>query len=280
MFYCKFCNREFQLKSSHTQHEKYYCKLNPNRQQANLTTHYVNHHKTECSKCGKMFDVANIKRHESACGKPFLSRRVTHDGLECEFCKKICKNKNSLAQHELRCPKNPNRKAYDSFIGFMANETIEEKAKRFEDAHNTLKQRLASGEIKYNSQICYNYKYGTYKGYHCDSSWELAFVIYHLDHNIVIVKNDTPFLYMHNGISHTYYPDFIIDDVYYEIKGYFDDKTLSKIRDFPNDKQLIVLDYAKVKKYLDYCEATYGKDYIRLYDRNYPSWMDNEDKEN
>ena len=27
----------------------------------------------------------------------------------CEYCDRICKNKNSLVQHEIRCKKNPNR---------------------------------------------------------------------------------------------------------------------------------------------------------------------------
>ena len=30
--------------------------------------------------------------------------------FECEFCKKVLKNRNSLAQHKVRCPKNPNGK--------------------------------------------------------------------------------------------------------------------------------------------------------------------------
>lgn len=29
--------------------------------------------------------------------------------LECKFCSKTCKNKNSLAQHQIRCPQNPDK---------------------------------------------------------------------------------------------------------------------------------------------------------------------------
>lgn len=29
--------------------------------------------------------------------------------LKCKYCGKVCKNKNSLAQHEIRCKENPNR---------------------------------------------------------------------------------------------------------------------------------------------------------------------------
>ena len=69
-------------------------------------------------------------------------------------------------------------------------------------------------------------------------------------------------------------PDFIVDNVYYEIKSYIDDRVQSKCRDFPSDKTLIILDQNKMQKYLSYCEDTYGKNFAELYDRSSPSWMD------
>lgn len=149
MYQCQFCNRQFELKSAHTQHEKYHCELNPNRQKVNQTKFYTEHKKAACSICGKLFDVANIKRHETSCGKDDGKRHVNHDGLNCEFCGKLCKHKNSLAQHELRCKENPERKNFDSLVAFnlsekgLTKETSERRAKMAE----TLKQRYKSGEI-------------------------------------------------------------------------------------------------------------------------------------
>ena len=37
----------------------------------------------------------------------------------CKYCGKVCKNKNSLVQHEIRCKENPNRKAYDNFPNYI-----------------------------------------------------------------------------------------------------------------------------------------------------------------
>ena len=34
--------------------------------------------------------------------------------LCCMFCGKECKNLNSLKQHEIRCPSNPNRRAFNN----------------------------------------------------------------------------------------------------------------------------------------------------------------------
>ena len=76
-----------------------------------------------CPICGKNLTVANFKKHYNACVNPNsklnknknkVIQHITHDGLTCVYCGKECKNNNSLAQHEVRCKLNPNRKNYDS----------------------------------------------------------------------------------------------------------------------------------------------------------------------
>lgn len=64
-------------------------------------------------------------------------------------------------------------------------------------------------------------KRGTYKGIHCDSTYELAFLVYCLDHNIAIVRNQRGFPYQYQGKTHKYYPDFYLPelDLYVETKG-------------------------------------------------------------
>ena len=73
-------------------------------------------------------------------------------------------------------------------------------------------------------------KYGTYKEFHCDSSWELAFVVYCLDHNIIIKRCNEKFPYLYKNSLHYYHPDFIIcNNIYVEIKNYVDDIVMEKI---------------------------------------------------
>lgn len=72
-----------------------------------------------CAICGKNICVSSFSRHLLAHKRnsPILKPNryhVTHDGLNCIYCNKLCKNKNSLAQHECRCKSNPNRKCYDN----------------------------------------------------------------------------------------------------------------------------------------------------------------------
>ena len=130
---------------------------------------YTNHKTVACSICGKLIDVANIKKHEASCGKSKnTSYHVTHEGLNCIFCGKLCKNKNSLAQHEIRCKKNPERKNYDSLVAYnnelkALHETVgfnKYTCNRVAKSAETLAQRYASGEL-----ISYNKgKPGTFLG--------------------------------------------------------------------------------------------------------------------
>lgn len=135
----------------------------------------------------------------------------------------------------------------------------------FEGKHHTseaLAKIAAAGGIRKGSG---RGKKGWYKGYWCDSSWELAWIIYHLDKNIKFERNKTGFEYEFNGTKFRYYPDFIMEDgTFIEVKGYIDQKCQAKLNQFHSS--LTILDKRGIKPYLDYAVQTYGKDYIRLYE--------------
>jgi hypothetical protein len=109
---------------------------------------------------------------------------------------------------------------------------------------------------------------GYYKGFWCDSSWELAYVIYNLEHDILFERNIKTFKYEYEGKIHTYLPDYYIrlDNTYIEIKGWENERWKSKINQFPN--KLIVIKKKDIKKYLNYVIQKYGKDFIKLYDKD------------
>jgi hypothetical protein len=60
-------------------------------------------------------------------------------------------------------------------------------------------------------------KSGYYKGIYCGSTYELAWVIYRLDHNLSVKRFDGYILY---GDNKKYYPDFIDNNCVIEIKGW------------------------------------------------------------
>jgi hypothetical protein len=106
-------------------------------------------------------------------------------------------------------------------------------------------------------------KHGWYKGFWCCSSWELAWVVYNLDHGIEFRQCDETFEYLWNGGIHKYKPDFIQGTKYIEIKGYFTGQFLAKASQFK--KQLVILTYKDLKNIIQYVIDKYGKDYIKLY---------------
>ena len=107
-------------------------------------------------------------------------------------------------------------------------------------------------------------KKGWYKEYWCDSSWELAWVIYSIEHNIKFERNKEGFEYTFQNEKHKYYPDFILESgEYIEIKGYLTEQVKEKIKQFPY--KLNVLGKNDIEKYILYAKEKYGNDFIKLY---------------
>lgn len=132
--------------------------------------------------------------------------------------------------------------------------------------------RIVTNHRKYCSNDCYcqatgkknRYKAGWYKGIHCDSSWELIFVVYCLDHNINIERNIEPIVYYDENEKRSYfYPDFIVNNELIEIKGQKTENAIKKQQYAPNVKFLYDVD---LKPYKDYIIKKYGKDFIKLYE--------------
>ena len=106
-------------------------------------------------------------------------------------------------------------------------------------------------------------KSGWYKGYWCDSSYELVWVIYQIDHNIPFTRNKQGYDYVWNGKTHKYFPDFVQNGAIIEIKGFVNDQTKEKLKSVPN---LLVLFKEDLEKEIAYVQAKYGKNFIELYE--------------
>lgn len=242
-----------------------------------------------CPDCGRQISKSNYNKHQLGhLSNSKYSITAELDKFECTFCFKECKNKKSLVQHEIKCKNNPNRK--NALVaGFntkgsptwnkgLTKETDERVAKNAKSLSNWYSEHPNHKLGGLHAKSCRRCKYGTYKGFYCDSGWELAFLVYTLDHNINIKRNLDCFEYIYEDKIHKYYPDFIVDNIYYEVKGRYTDKDWSKINQFPADLELVIIDSKEIYKYIKYCETTYGINYLsQLYDRNFPSWLDLKD---
>ena len=104
-------------------------------------------------------------------------------------------------------------------------------------------------------------KQGWYKGIYCDSSWELAFLVYHLEHNLYIQRCIEKREYTYKGEKRTYLPDFITVDGIIEIKGYITEQWKAKLKCNPDIKVIYPKD---MKIYLDYTISKYGEKFWEL----------------
>ena len=211
----------------------------------------------KCDICGEIFDTRELLRAHNAITKHGILKRIQYyemlkgktyeERFGIEKAKEI-KNKVSLGL----------KKCYETFSFSEANKIRIEKIKKAAaERHSIGGLRKGSGRGKR----------GWYKGYWCDSSWELAYVIWCLEHNIKLERNKEAFEYKFNGQIRKYYPDFILEDgTYVEIKGYYTKQTEEKIKAFPKNRTLLLLDKHNIKDYLEYVVDKYGKDFYNLYE--------------
>lgn len=151
----------------------------------------------------------------------------------CKYCGKYHKNKNSLAQHECRCPNNPNKiksggwnkgltKETDSRLAKAANTLAKSWAagvyqgvKWLNNSHphsKETKKRLREAAIERGlGGYTYNKSY-EYNGFYFDSTWEVV-LAKSLDENKINWVRPERLFYTDNECNlRYYYPDFYLED--------------------------------------------------------------------
>lgn len=207
--------------------------------------------------------------------------------MTCKFCSRDIKNPGSLKAHENACKENPDRvtrvrtkkwsghtpgkpawnkglvgheslnrghlkgKAFGAGLGH----TDESRAKLSEHA----KQTALGGYVEGSGRG----KKGRYKGIYCDSSWELAFVLYSEIMGVTVVRNLEKFDYTFEGVSKKYIPDFVVNGKFVEVKGYDSPQWQAKLSCFPHSIE--VYGKEEMKKVLDVVIERYGKDFLKMY---------------
>jgi hypothetical protein len=114
-------------------------------------------------------------------------------------------------------------------------------------------------------------KSGYYKGIWCDSTYELVWVIYRLDHNLSVDRFKGFILYDSNK---KYYPDFIDGNKITEIKGYVTDSVLHKTEAaLDNGYEIEVLTREDLTEQFDWVKENYRyKNIQELYDQYKPQY--------
>lgn len=237
MLYCKYCGKECKNLNSLRQHE-IRCKENPNRIKISTEWNKPEYHKGVSSTKGLKAVTDGIHN------KYILPEEIDNFLL------------NNPLWHRGSTPNFKNKPT-----GICS--TPEKEAERRRKISETMKKNPLAGGRRIGSG---RGKQGWYKGFYCDSSWELAFLTYYIDHNMNIKRCEERREYFYNNEKHTYIPDFITDEGIVEIKGYNTDQWKAKQEQNPDIKVLYEDD---IKLYLNYVIEKYGnKFYETLYEKN------------
>lgn len=231
--------------------------------------------KTICYYCGREISNSNIAKHiKSHEENPNAHKEklyaLDHEGLDCQYCGKSCKNRNSLCNHERLCKQNPNKQIFDrrgyshtAWNKGLTAETDERVRRNGESLHNyyianpnvkrnplsdahkakisaTINNKVAEGT--WHASLARNMHY-TYNGIDLHGTWELKYAEWLDLNNIAWRRPSESFTYIFKGAEHKYTPDFYLLDsnTYIEIKGYKTDKDRAKWEQFPKELSLNVL---------------------------------------
>lgn len=173
--------------------------------------------------------------------------------LKCKYCGKVCKNRNSLAQHEIRCRENPNRIAISPNLAkFRADLKTGKATKKYSNQYDKAKKlglelpvlsvesreklrrarlgtkqseetklRISKGVRKavklnpdtYLPKSTKHVRRIEYNGQTLTGQWELEVAKY-LDSQKITWTNKVPgFKYEWQGKEHTYFPDFYLPEL-------------------------------------------------------------------
>ena len=244
-----------------------------------------------CDKCQQAVGVYAFKRHYALCGTwnpkarysvgsdhPGYPDPVPHpDGLACPSCGEVW---STLARYKLHYKKHLGRhKSPAGWNRGLTSQTDERvrlgSAKSLgaierwrnqltPEAYASWKESVISGSrASTTSGGCRRGagrgKSGIYSGYDFDSTWELAWIMFNLDHRIPFERNREGFTYTYMGKARRYYPDFKQGEIFVEIKGYWTPQVEHKLAAV--DRPIVVLTKREIQPFLTYAIQTYGPEF-------------------
>ena len=307
MYICKFCKKQFtkpQSLAAHIRHCKKNPKFNEDSYKHILKESAKKGHNTLkekdikytykciCERCGNEYEVNltekqyNKHQYSRFCSRSCANKRVLTDEIKQKISNSIKhsdifkkNNVNANLQRNLTKLKNDKTGTLEIINGQIIKHY---KCKECGKDFTKLTERNIGGHTYCSAECKHKYlsehtggyrkgsgrgKSGWYKCIWCDSSWELAFVIYYIDHNLDISRCQEERKYIFNNRAYKYYPDFLTKDGIIEIKGFESDQWLAKLKYNPDVKVLYEKD---IQPYIKYVIDKYGINFIELYDNAKP----------
>ena len=247
--------------------------------------------KQNCPKCNKEFEIKiterqyNTNKYKKFCSRSCANGKIWSDEHKkklSESCKKSEKVKlaNSVMTENRKQALNKGRKkgiritfnkiTKEVVVKYKINEFvcqycgekgIDKRYIKDRKYHKECWLKISGGIRKGSSRG----KSGWYKGYWCDSSYELAYLIYSLEHNIKIERNNKGYEYNYKNEKHIFYPDFRVEGELVEIKNFRSELTDIKLKSI--DEKITIYYKDTIIPYLEYVKNKYGKKFIEMYEK-------------
>lgn len=249
---CEYCKLEHDWKFASGKYCSYSCSKKGSRK--NL----IKNIETICKECKRIF---NQKPHQN----------LIYCSKECSY-----KNPNILIHNEVK-----RGKTLENIYGDDKAASIKQsKSTALKEFWNNLtsaeretisiqrsKTAKSYGNGGYREKSG-NSKKGYFRGVYCQSTYELVWVIYNLDHAVEFIRNKTAFVYEFEGKTRKYYPDFYLikDQKYVEIKGRMTNNDHAKLDQFP--AEIILLMKSDMNEMFNYVYLKYGRNLIDLFESN------------
>lgn len=221
------------------------------------------------------------------CNKPTqkAKRYIVWNGFGCHSCnasasrdyKSICE-KRKLTWLEKYGTDNPSKteegRQKCSAAGKKSNELHPLNEAYQQHLDECLEKRKSTWTEKYGvdnpSKVkeirCKMAKKYTYDNIKFDSAWEAAFYIYHKDlkHDVIYEPCKIAYTGTDNK-QHYYFPDFSVNGVLYELKGYRYDESFHKSGKYKVacENDVKILYFPDIKPILYYVSQTYGSNYLK-----------------
>lgn len=273
---CDYCNEEIEIKNRHSfGGHRAFCKSNPKYleiKEKRKVSNKINNPPAKkiklisyCTKCKNIFiqdvTISQIKRNRIMI---FCSQSCANKRIHTEETKQKISNglKLSLKNKKEYCEIKFQKCIYcDEIISIRKNKKTLH-CKNCHSKHMSISCKGKCGGVREKGGWG---KRGRIGEYYFQSTWEAAFIIYHLDHNIPFVRNTKGFEYFINDEKHKFFPDFIYEDgTYVEVKGRrtlddLDEKNQAKLNGFT--LPLILLQNEEMENMLYYYRKFYGKEF-------------------
>lgn len=216
-----------------------------------LSTHIIRNHtpngnwkipsiKCSCIICRKEVGAYAIKQHYIKCTSPKVYKTCCNCGIQysgdgVNYCSRACSTKitNKYSKHTAESKEKLSKINKSKPSGIVRSHLEGTYIPKSELVTNIYRCNDCG---KYHTKVGVKYcsscrplhngglrngsgksKSGYYKGVYCGSTYELAWVIYNIDNNIHFSRFEGYITYDNNS---KYYPDFIIGDTIYEMKGW------------------------------------------------------------